>query len=88
METVIDPIDAYVIEYEKCKVMKLCILDKYNEELRKLIVNLYDDEIINEKKNDEINSIHNTIYTINNSKYTYLQLVEEFKKLCKNNESI
>ena len=73
METVIDNIDAYVIEYEKITLIKLCIKNKFNE---KTIENpLFFSE-------DENARLLEMIY-INNLKYTYLQLVEEFKILCK-----
>ena len=62
--------DAYIIEYEKCKVIKLCILDKFNEKYCKNLPFLSEDE----------RRLHEVIYDTE-SKYTYLQLVEELKKL-------
>ena len=73
METVIDPIDAYVIEYEKITLIKLCLENKFREKTGENPLFFSEDENAR---------LHEMIY-INNLKYTYLQLVEEFKILCK-----
>jgi hypothetical protein len=62
--------DAYIIELEKCKLIRLCIIDKMNE---------------NRNNNPSYYSLdeldHLVEIILGKSKYTYLQLVEEFKKL-------
>jgi len=64
--------DAYIIELEKCKLIRLCIIDKINKKCSQKPLCEY---VLSEEKH--LNDIVNDT----DSKYTYLQLVEELKKL-------
>ena len=61
--------DAYIIELEKCKLIRLCILDKIHKKFSQ--IPLCEEKLL----------ILTDIVNDTDSKYTYLQLVEELKKL-------